>query len=271
MDFLIKELLTHQREPEKIKTILSHLVQEQRQILLDTSTSLEDPTNRGVLLHIFGQMLNHGWGCEKDLVKAKELYEMSASLNNTDAMYHLGNLYYGIDGEWNLQKAKELYKQAATHGHVEAMNTLDFLYKQGKIGTKEYKKTSELYEQAVTPNDPIAIFNLARMYENGDKVPLNYRKAIELYERAAQMNHPESMIRLAKLYLASKSDANANRILNLYFSYFQITRDVKTIAYDLILLPNTGFLTFLLSSFFELRERVEQRNGENDLLSSPIQ
>ncbi len=269
MEFLIKELLTHQRDLEKLKTILCHLFQEQRQILLDTSISLEDPTNRGVLLNIFGQMLNHGWGCEKDIVKAKELYEMSASLNNTDAMYHLGNLYYGIDGEWNLQKAKELYKQAATRGHVEAMNTLDFLYKQGKIGTKEYKKTRELYEQAVTPNDPIAIFNLARMYENGDKVPLNYRKAIELYERAAQMNHPESMIRLAKLYLAGKCDAN--RVLNLYFSYFQITRDVRTIAYDLILLPNSEFLTFLLSSFFELRERVEQRNAGNNLLSSPIE
>ena len=81
--------------------------------MIDICTS-----NRGQAVHEM---------CES-LTKAVELYEKSANLGDSSAMFNLGYCYKEGDGVIkNLNQAREWYTKAAAQGDAEAQTQLDSL------------------------------------------------------------------------------------------------------------------------------------------------
>jgi TPR repeat protein len=69
-----------------------------------------------------------GGGVDQDMTKAFELYEQSALLGHSTAMYNLGNCYKCARGVLkDLEKAKEWYTKAVGKGYVNAQTVLDEL------------------------------------------------------------------------------------------------------------------------------------------------
>ena len=63
-----------------------------------------------------GSMYYNGVGVEIDYVKAKELYEKAASLNNSRAFHNLGKIYFFGNGvPKDYVKAKELFEKASQY------------------------------------------------------------------------------------------------------------------------------------------------------------
>lgn len=62
-----------------------------------------------------------GWGVEKNLEKAAELYALAAEQGNSAAQYSLGTCYENGDGvKANLEEAVRLYRLAAECGNAYA-------------------------------------------------------------------------------------------------------------------------------------------------------
>ena len=82
-------------------------------------------------MNMLGQCYNtagNGKGCDQNLTKAVELYEKSAQLGNSDAMYNLGECYETGDGVTkDFNKARKWYTKAAAQGDEDAQTILETL------------------------------------------------------------------------------------------------------------------------------------------------
>ena len=68
-----------------------------------------------------GVCYTNGQGCAQNMTKGVELYQKSANLGRSHAMYNLGNCYkngWGVTKD--LTKAQEWYTKAAAQGHANA-------------------------------------------------------------------------------------------------------------------------------------------------------
>jgi TPR repeat protein len=75
-----------------------------------------------------GTCYRHGFGVDEDKTKGLELYEQSALLGFSVAMYNLGVCYqYGTAVSRDLNTAKEWYAKAAAQGNEIAQESLDEL------------------------------------------------------------------------------------------------------------------------------------------------
>ena len=79
-------------------------------------------------MNSLGSCYIRGEGVDQDLTKGFELYEQSALLGNSNAMYNVGVFYEeGLGVPRNLNKAKEWFTKASAQGHKNAQEVLDEL------------------------------------------------------------------------------------------------------------------------------------------------
>ncbi len=68
---------------------------------------------------------------------------------------------YGVDK--NLHKAIQLYQKAADQGLARAQNNLGILYKEGSGVKKDLQKAAELFRKAADSGNELAKENLAKI------------------------------------------------------------------------------------------------------------
>ena len=97
---------------------------------VNKAVELEDPDAMFCMADIYFHGLE---GVEKDVDKAKKLYESASKLDHVEATVALGALYYnGIGGyKKDRSKAFELYNKAAEKGSLEAWRNLASMYYLG--------------------------------------------------------------------------------------------------------------------------------------------
>lgn len=80
-----------------------------------------------------GQMYENGWGRQKDLSKAVELYSLAAERGHMEAQFQLARLFFHGEGvSQNYEKALDLYKRAADQGHMESQYMVGWMYFYGE-------------------------------------------------------------------------------------------------------------------------------------------
>ncbi|KAK8872238.1 hypothetical protein M9Y10_008004 [Tritrichomonas musculus] len=129
-----------------------------------------------------------------DYIKAKEYFELSANLKNSDAYNYLGLFYengYGVNKDY--LKAKDYYTLAAQLKHPEAYYNLGRLHKEGKGVEKNFSKSLYFYGISAEKNYASALFYIAYLYSTGDEVEIDLKKAVSMYLKCAEIESEKSV------------------------------------------------------------------------------
>lgn len=149
-----------------------------------------------------GICFEQGLGCEIDYTLAFEYYSKAAELGHSAAINNLGGLYfYGHGVEQDKDKAISLYRQAAALGSPNAECRLGICYEDGTLGTPDSKLAFEHYKAAAKQNNSIALYKLAVCYDSGSGTEQNFAKAYRSYEKAAMLGHVNAMYEAGKMAL----------------------------------------------------------------------
>ncbi|CAE7643912.1 esiB [Symbiodinium sp. CCMP2592] len=165
-----------------------------------------------------GVMYSKGLGVRQDYGKAVELFQSSADLGNSKAMFNLGLMYFhGAGVQKRITKAVELYEEAAGLGNCEAMFNLGYMYYRGIGVQKNHSKTVELLQKAAELEYADAMFHLGKMYHFGDGVEQNNSKAAQLYSKAADLGNADAFVNLGDMYYDGAGvEQNYSKAAQLY-------------------------------------------------------
>src|SRR3990167_9017397 len=186
-----------------------------------------------------------------DFEKAKLCYEKAISIdpNHSIANYDLGVLHqYGLGVHKNLIRAKDLYNIAKANGYTDvtlrlleieieeknsASTTIDkwlllgnYYYSATDGKTCDFEKAKLCYEKAISidPNHSIANYDLGVLHQYGTGVPKNLAKAKTYYEKAAATGYSDAKLRLLKMEMAeTKPTPTANDWTILGNRYHNVT------------------------------------------------
>lgn len=197
---------------------------------------------------IFGELFYEGaLGYEKDILKAKELYEKSFQSGSARGAYMLGRFYdYGNELFAEEQiKAQYYYETAARKGDRDAVYMLATRYGEGKFVDTSPEKAFELYAKGADMGNPGCMENLAVLYEFGEGTKQDIKTAIYWYRRTLEYE-PDNDFCMWRLACCLTNIFN-------YTSYAPSPKDIEE-AYELtckaIDLGNTEAY-FILAWFYE--------------------
>ena len=132
---------------------------------------------------------------EPDFEKAMELLKSESENDNGFAVYDLGKMYLsGLGCEKDEVKAQEMFEKAYRlfiEREPKEKNPSYLQYRIGKLYAlgygveQDYSKAAEWYQKAVDKQNPFAAYALAGLYDRGQGVQQNDTKAFELYTIAA--------------------------------------------------------------------------------------
>lgn len=107
-----------------------------------------------------GECYEKGYGVERSIIKALELYELAGKQGAGEACYRLGNIYKdGRYVEQDYKKAVKWYDLAVRRSHEKAMCELGHMYADGRGVERNRTMAYNLYWQAVDEG-----YNFARVY-----------------------------------------------------------------------------------------------------------
>jgi uncharacterized protein len=111
---------------------------------------------------------------------------IKAQKGNAKAQYHLGWIYrQGKVASKDYNKAVEWYGKAAEQGHTQAQTWLGVMYELG-WGVKENNQlAAQWYRKAANHDDTLAQLRLASLYSQGKGVAKNLKEAEKWYLRSA--------------------------------------------------------------------------------------
>lgn len=135
---------------------------------------------------------------ERDVPRAKQLLEKAVELGSGNAAYRIGWMYeHGfLSEEPDYLKAMEMYEKAASMEDADGYCRAALYLANGYAGVKDPEKSKAYYEKAAELGSCFAMVELSFLYENGDGVEQSYEKAFELLNRAAQEEYPYAMFRV---------------------------------------------------------------------------
>lgn len=186
-----------------------------------------------------------GYGVEKDLNKARDLFMRAYESGYTDALVLCGDSYWesedGMTPDYS--KALACYQKAMLRRCPYAAFRLGWLYNEGLGVEQDTVKALNYYKQAVSMSYPDALADMGSFYRKGILVERDYKKAMEYLQKAAAKENVKAMyeiyqmflrgegvqpdFKLAKEWLRRSMDAD-NSILKGYSS---IKKQIKSIIH----------------------------------------
>ncbi|MEZ5305243.1 MAG: tetratricopeptide repeat protein [Verrucomicrobiales bacterium] len=180
-----------------------------------------------------GFLYFNGWGCEKDLQKARQLYEESAKAGAHQGLNNLAHLYrHGVAGvqktcrkqssfskrrqisgtrqptRWRiftgkrtrstgLKKCVSWLQFGAERNYPACLSDLGFVYQHGIAVPKDAQKAAQLYQKAIDAGSASAVSNLGYLYLQGEGVEKDPGKAFKLFEQSAKNGNAGGLMNLA--------------------------------------------------------------------------
>ena len=145
---------------------------------------------------------HYGNGAPKNMEKAISLYTESALMDNPEAQYRLGLLYFkGSDSvEQNYHLAFKWFKAAADLEHVPSIYNLANCYYNSYGIEQNATEAARLYTIAADLGDASAQFNLALQYEAGNGVEKNDEEALRLFRLSSDAGDMCAQFIIGTLY-----------------------------------------------------------------------
>lgn len=180
--------------------------------------------------YCFGMILKKGlYGVEKNLKKARELFEKAASQNIYEAKYEVGvsknieaNKLLESGEAASIEKAKslmkeveELYKAAADKGNFQAKFALGLVYAQSSEAEKN-KKAFALFKECADDSNPAVDYAIACMYDLGIGVQRDYWLSFEWFKKAYDAGYKKALFNLIYAYMTGLGvKKNYTKAINL--------------------------------------------------------
>lgn len=195
--------------------------------------------------------MSHGWPCEKNVLKAVELYEKVFAAGQLSAAIDIANLYGDEDSGVKDDKKKfEWCLKAAKKGHSGAQFSVGACYLIGEGVEKDDAKAVEWFYKAAKQGNELGMHELGNCFRYGHGVSKDLEQAVVWYAKAAKAGNLESMVRLGDLmtepdsevkdvekgveWLAKAAEAgNAEAQLMLGMLYLDLD-DLGTVERDMI-------------------------------------
>lgn len=156
---------------------------------------------------ILGVLYSNGWGVEKDLKKAFELYDYSAKKGSVNSLNNLGYFYLnGIYVEIDYSKAFVSFEECSKSFHPLGINNLAFMYLNGLHVNKDPLLAIEMFIKSSDLGCPVAMHNLAYQYLYGEYISVNFDKAFQLLRASSNLGHIPSYNSLAIMYEFGKGN-----------------------------------------------------------------
>jgi localization factor PodJL len=116
-------------------------------------------------------------------------------------MYEKGN---GVDRD--IAKARGLYEQAANQGNASAMHNLAVLYASGALGQQDYATAASWFTKAANLGITDSQFNLAILCARGNGVPADLEESYKWFAIAAKAGDKDAAQKRDEVANAMKPD-----------------------------------------------------------------
>ena len=171
--------------------------------------------NNSKALYKLGDLYFKGNNVKRDFAKARKYFELSGELKNSEALYKLGDIYYdGLGVTQDYAKSKEYYKMSAQLDNSKALIQVGFFYAYCPGHEKDFVEAKKYFDLAAEKGDSCAYVFLGILYQNGDGVEKDYKKAKEYYDLAAKQKNSAGLTCLGDLFrdgLGVEQDYNKAR------------------------------------------------------------
>jgi TPR repeat protein len=149
------------------------------------------------------KIYQEGLGIDKNLEKARDLYNKAYAAGYTDAMVLCGDSYWetfaGSQPDYN--QALACYQKAFLRRCPYAAYRLGWLYNEGLGVERDPQKAWEYYQQAVSMQYADAMTDVGLFYRDGILVEKDYIKALDYLNKAAAKGNIRAMYELYQMYL----------------------------------------------------------------------
>ena len=144
-----------------------------------------------------GYYYERGIGCDKDLVKARQYYELAAMHGDIKAKYNIGLFYYRNK---QYPQAFNLVKESAEMNYSKAILLLAYFYEHGVNVEQDYVKARECYLKALEQGEK-GIYHLLGIYSYyGYGVEQNLDEAFDYFYQGAEEKEKECYYYLGVMY-----------------------------------------------------------------------
>ncbi len=159
-------------------------------------------------MNMVGQMYENGWSVDKDVKKARRMYNRGASLGH---MGSVNSLRAMKDKEYKVEL--ETVVPSAESGDASAQNRLGEMAEFGYGMERNPDLAIQWYLKAADQGFVAAQHNIGRCYNFGTGVEQDFVEAERWYRQAAERGHTDAMFFLGTLYSnehGSQADQNTN-------------------------------------------------------------
>ena len=149
-----------------------------------------------------GYYYEKGIGCDKDLVKARQYYELAAMHGDVKAKYNIGLFYYHNK---QFPQAFNIVKDAATSNHGKAILLLAYFYEHA-VGTKQdFNLAFECYNRALELGESGIYHHLGYLSYYGYGVRKDLDAAFDYFYKGAEEKEKECYYYLGVMYAKGES------------------------------------------------------------------
>ena len=180
-----------------------------------------------------GYYYEKGIGCDKDMVKARQYYELAAMHGDIKAKYNIGLFYYknkqypqafnlvkesadsnygkalvllgyfyehAITGEVNYDLAKECYLKALDLGEKDLYHRLGQYAYYGYGGEKDYEAAFSYFYNGANEGEKECYYFLGVMFSKGEGIKKDHKQAFYYYQQGALADDVRAMYNLSIYY-----------------------------------------------------------------------
>ena len=146
---------------------------------------------------LLGELYQSGLAVPRDLVKAREWYEIASHNGNVQAMFQLGLFYSeGIGGlPKDLEQAYRYFKAASDAGNLVASLNLGLYYLVGDAIPRDLDKAINLIESVANKGFPDAQYILGVALFDGEFGLPNKKLGMSWLKKAAESDHVAAQVR----------------------------------------------------------------------------
>ena len=159
-----------------------------------------------------------GYGVDKDVLRAFEIYKQLAEAGDVDSMNIVGNMYYNC-AEIFLEdndNAFLWYSKAAKADHKEAMLNLANMYFKGEGTKKNVNEAVDWYSKAAEGGIAEAANILGNIYYKGDGIKQDRHEAFKWFRKSADAGNAEGMRNLGMMYFNEGGTNNYQQALKYF-------------------------------------------------------
>ncbi len=144
-----------------------------------------------------GYYYEKGIGCDKDIVKARQYYELAAMHGDIKAKYNIGLFYYKNK---QYPQAFNLVKESAEQNYGKALLLLAYFYEHAVGGEQNYVEAKEAYLKALDLGEKGVYHKLGKYSYYGYGTEKNLEEAFNYFYAGANEDEQECFYYLGVMY-----------------------------------------------------------------------